>query len=265
MEFLNAMPKVSVIIPVYNTEKYLRECLDRVISQTLADIEIICVDDGSTDSSLEILKEYAQKDKRIKILQQENKGAGAARNFGLKKAKGEYVAFMDADDKYPDKQTLETVFIKVKENNVLICGGEFAVFTECQKKPFQDEIEWISKGASLDGYFFPEEKIINYKDYQFDYGYHRFIYNKNFLIENNLFFPDYKRYQDPPFLVKAMFNAENFYAISKITYAYRINHNEVKWDVIKINDMLSGILDNMIFAFDNSLEKLNEYLDDHYE
>ena len=91
-------PKVSVIIPVYNTEKYLRECLDSVVNQTLKDIEIICVDDGSTDSSPEILREYAAKDSRIKVYTQEKSNAGAARNNGLLHASGEYCIFLDADD-----------------------------------------------------------------------------------------------------------------------------------------------------------------------
>ena len=92
------MPKVSVIIPVYNVEKYLRECLDSVVNQTLKDIQIILIDDGSTDSSLGICKEYAQKDNRIKIIEQKNQGAGAARNRGMSEAKGDYLYFLDSDD-----------------------------------------------------------------------------------------------------------------------------------------------------------------------
>ena len=122
------MPKVSVIIPVYNTAKDLKECLDSVISQTLDDIEIICINDGSPDNSLEILREYAQKDTRFVIIDQKNKGAGAARNIGISQAVGEFVAFMDADDKYPDNQVLEDLYSKVIENNVLICGGEINCF-----------------------------------------------------------------------------------------------------------------------------------------
>ena len=91
-------PLVSVIIPVYNVEKYIRECLDSIVGQTLKDIEIICVNDGSTDSSLEILKEYGARDKRITILSQENRGISSARNHGAEKASGEYFYFMDGDD-----------------------------------------------------------------------------------------------------------------------------------------------------------------------
>ena len=94
------MPKVSVIIPCYNTEKYLKECLDSVINQTLKDIEIICINDGSTDNSLEILKEYAQKDERIKLIDRENKGVAKSRNEGIRKVTGQFVCFMDPDDYY---------------------------------------------------------------------------------------------------------------------------------------------------------------------
>ena len=92
------MPKVSVIIPVYNVEAYLRKCLDSVVNQTLKDIEIICVDDGSTDGSAAILEEYAAKDVRIKIIKQENAGVNVARKEGLKLATGEWITFCDADD-----------------------------------------------------------------------------------------------------------------------------------------------------------------------
>ena len=92
------LPKISVIIPVYNTAKFLRQCLDSVVTQTLHDIEIICIDDGSTDASLDILNEYAENDSRITILTQQNKGAGAARNAGMRAAHGEYIHFLDSDD-----------------------------------------------------------------------------------------------------------------------------------------------------------------------
>ena len=92
------MPKVSIIIPGYNGEKYLRQCLDSVVNQTLRDIEIICVDDGSTDGSSEILAEYAAKDSRVKVLTREHTNAGAARNAGMAVATGEYLGFVDSDD-----------------------------------------------------------------------------------------------------------------------------------------------------------------------
>ena len=102
-------PKISVIIPVYNVEKFLRECLDSVVNQTMRDIEIICVNDGSTDNSLDILKEYAAKDDRIIVINQTNGWLSAARNNGLKIARGEYIQFVDSDD-YLELNACETAY-----------------------------------------------------------------------------------------------------------------------------------------------------------
>ncbi len=117
-------PKVSVVMPVYNVEPYLRQCLDSVLNQTLKEIEIICVDDGSTDASLDILKEYAEKDKRITVITQKNLYAGVARNAGLSQAKGEYLSFLDSDDFF-ELNMLEEMYRKGKEDNsdVVICGN----------------------------------------------------------------------------------------------------------------------------------------------
>ena len=92
------MTKFSIIIPVYNVEKFLPECLDSIAAQSLADIEIICIDDGSIDSSSKILEQYAKNDKRLTILKQKNQGQGVARNNGLEIAKGDYILFVDPDD-----------------------------------------------------------------------------------------------------------------------------------------------------------------------
>lgn len=252
------MPKVSVIIPVYNVEKYLRECLDSVVNQTLKDIEIICINDGSTDNSLQILEEYTQKDNRIKIIDKKNEGVGKARNDGIKKAQGEFVCFIDPDDIYPTTDILETLYDGATQNQVLISGGEFSCFTNEKREYIQDYSE------SLAGYLFPENKIIEYKDYQFDYGYTRFIYNKKFLIDNNIFFPNYKRFQDPPFFVNAMIKAKRFYGIHKITYAYRRAHKNVNWNYIRIRDLLNGINDNFKYAKENNLLNLEQYTYRHF-
>lgn len=115
-------PVVSVIIPVYNQEKYLRECLDSVCNQSLQNIEVICVNDGSTDNSREILEIYAKQDSRIHILSQKNQGAGAARNLGMQVARGKYLSFLDSDDIF-EPLMLETMVraIEKDEADVLVC------------------------------------------------------------------------------------------------------------------------------------------------
>ena len=114
------MPKVSVIIPVYNVEKYLAQCLDSVINQTLKDIEIICINDGSTDDSLKILQDYAKKDDRIKVINQDNMGVSVARNKGIKSAKGEFICFVDADD-FLQPDTCELTLNQILKTNADIC------------------------------------------------------------------------------------------------------------------------------------------------
>jgi glycosyltransferase involved in cell wall biosynthesis len=121
------MPKISVIIPVYNVQKYLRQCLDSVLNQTFADFEIICVNDGSTDDSGKILLEYADKDNRIKIITQENKGASEARNSGLKLAQGEYIYFLDSDD-FIHPQLLEICYTLAEKEQ-----AEQVSFCLCKK------------------------------------------------------------------------------------------------------------------------------------
>lgn len=122
MERKTTEPKISIIIPVYNVEHYLRECLDSCTNQTLEDIEIICVDDASPDNSIKILEEYQAKDSRIKIFQHEkNKNLGAARNSGLQNAAGEYVWFVDSDD-YIDTKACQILYDAIKEFNVdMLC------------------------------------------------------------------------------------------------------------------------------------------------
>lgn len=111
------IPKVSVIIPVYNTEKYVRQAVESILLQTLKDIEIIIVNDGSTDGSMTILEELAAQDERIKLFSQENQGQSAARNFATEKAKGKYIYFMDSDD-YLENEALELCFEKAESNNL---------------------------------------------------------------------------------------------------------------------------------------------------
>ena len=111
------MTKISIIIPCYNVEKYLRRCLDSVLSQTFCDWEAICVDDGSPDECGKILDQYAQNDSRFKIIHQENKGASVARNNGLAEAKGDWICFVDSDD-IIHPQMLEIVYNKAISNNV---------------------------------------------------------------------------------------------------------------------------------------------------
>ena len=119
------MPLISIVMPVFNEEKYIRECLDGLVNQTLTDIEIICVDDGSTDCTLSILHEYAAMDDRIRVLQQSNSGAGIARNYGRTVASGDYIIFLDSDDIYEPDMLEKLYRIAVKDNlDIAVCRSD---------------------------------------------------------------------------------------------------------------------------------------------
>lgn len=245
------LPLVSVIIPVYNMGKYIRECLDTIISQSLKNIEIICVDDGSTDDSRDIISEYAKKDKRVILLTQKNQGAGPARNNGIRHAQGEFIAFMDPDDYYPEKTTLQKMYNAAKEHNVLICGG---CFSELHNGEIRTTFD---KNGNFWGYTFDNCAKIRYQDWQFDYGYHRFLYKRKFLKDNNLYFPPLLRFQDPPFFIKAMATAKEFYALNYPTYVYRTSYKQVVYKQRKLQDMMRGLIFDLQFSKGKKLAKLH--------
>ena len=139
--------KISVIIPVYNVEKYIHECIDSIIRQTYKNIEIICIDDGSSDKSYDILKEYASKDNRFILLQQENKGAGTARNKGLEIATGDFISFLDADDFF-EHDLLELALNKLQESE-----SDFVIYNSDQ---FNDKTKQFINSYKVKYDYFPK-------------------------------------------------------------------------------------------------------------
>lgn len=130
---MDGNPKVSVIIPVYNASEFLEECLDSILHQTLKEIEVICVDDGSSDNSLEILQKYKDQDPRIIIISQRNQGAGAARNNGMERARGEYLSFLDSDDFF-EKNMLEEAYEAAHKDNADVCVFDADLFNHSTKE-----------------------------------------------------------------------------------------------------------------------------------
>ena len=136
---------ISIIVPIYKVEKYLEKCLNSIINQTYKNIEIILIDDGSPDNCGKICDEYAKKDSRIKVFHQENKGVSAVRNFGIKKATGKYIMFIDSDD-YVDKTMAEHLYDNLKEYNadISVCGFYFVINGQKKRISKKDEIKILS-------------------------------------------------------------------------------------------------------------------------
>lgn len=218
-------PKVSIIIPVYNTDEYLRECLDSVVNQTLSEIEIICVDDGSTDSSLKILKEYAEKDKRINILQQNNSGAGRARNNGLRLATGEFLYFLDSDD-YIKEATLETLYKKAIETDSDIClcrhvelNTQTQEFLDC---PWSLREEILPKKESFSFKDMPENLLELCPPNLFIK-----LFRRSFIEEQGIFFQEIKTCNDVYFSFSSMLLAKKIATINEVFCIYRTRHNNL--------------------------------------
>ena len=149
-------PKISVVVPVYNTEAYLSACLDSLITQTLGDIEIICIDDGSTDGSCQILKKYADCDHRIRILHQQNSGAGVARNRGLDVAAGRDLIFLDSDDYFrPDMLEIMYENARQKDTDILICRS---------REYHEGSARYQNADFTIEKRFLPDKSIFNYRD-----------------------------------------------------------------------------------------------------
>ncbi len=232
------MVKVSVVIPCYNVEQYIHECMESVLSQTLYDMEVICIDDGSTDGTLSILGDYGAKTDKIRIIKQQNLGSGIARNNGIEAATGEYIAFMDADDFYPSADTLEKVYSAAKRNGAAICGGSLCTYRNGA----------YTKEGFKKGYTFLTEGWVDKKDFPTMSGYWRFIYNAAFIKGRQIFFPDYLRCQDPPFFLTAIAGAGRVYCLKDITYVYRKEHKQAPFTQKKAIDYAKGMRDSLMIS-----------------
>lgn len=242
-------PLVSVVIPVYNSCEFLRPCLDSVLKQDINNIQVICVDDGSTDDSLRILNEYADKDSRVCVVSQLNGGAGSARNLGIKYASGQYLSFIDPDDSYSSENTLSKLFDAASSNNAKIAGGSFALYYPDGKKE-----EFF--GGSRQFYTIRKEGFQSLSGLHSDYGWIRFMFHRTIFTEGKIRFPEYRWYEDPVFLVDVMEYCDEFYGITDSVYRYRAEYKELTWTAAKIRDLLKGISHNLEFAKQKRLPAL---------
>lgn len=216
---MEQMPKVSVIIPVYNAEKYLRQCLDSVVNQTLQEIEIICVDDGSTDGSLAILREYEAADSRVKVLTQENQGAGVARNNGMAAAHGEYFAFWDADDFF-ELSACEVLFSRAAQVNADVVIHNADLYNE-------DLHEYVAVNWLVNYAYLPKEEVFNRETvpdtlFQIAFGGPcNKLYRQELIHSHHLRFPAMRSLEDVPFVYTALAVADRITHADSVLAHYR--------------------------------------------
>ena len=181
-------------MPVFNDEDYLRESIESVDAQTFKDLELICVNDGSTDFSLDILNEFSLKHDFIKVYSQENNGSGSARNNGLNHATGEYIAFLDSDDLYVDKHALEIMYdVAVKNNADMVSANLVNI---------NPQREITNKNPNCENKYICFDEYCNIRpdEYGIPWSFYKNLFKRDVIEENNIRFPDLLRGQDPVFL-----------------------------------------------------------------
>ncbi len=249
-------PKISIIIPVYNVEKYLAECLDSCINQTLEDIEIICVDDCSTDNSYKILEEYSKKDPQIKIFRQkENKKQGAARNKGLEIATGEYIWFVDSDD-YIDVHACQILYDAIKEFDVdMLCFSALQCF-EKNEKPNYIYNKYHHQGVQINKVYHPRTKWkeINFSSLN--------IASVMYLIKKSVIqkfrFREHVYYEDMDFNPILISCVDSFCYIPYTAYFRRINPTsttQVTLTQKTLEDYIASTINLSEFVMHNNIPK----------
>lgn len=247
------MYSISVIIPIYNEGSYIKKCLDSICNQTLSNLEIICVDDGSTDNTPMILNEFQSKDNRIKVISTTNSGQGFARNRALDIAKGEYIAFIDADD-WIELNSFELLYSKAKSDDLDILFFQMINYIENSNNYVETDLYnykcFENNGISENIIFNSEDT----KDFLFEIpvGPVSKLYKKDFLYSNNLKFPEGMFFEDNSFFYNAYFKCNRAGFLKKHLYFRRRHDNsvtqildETKFDIIKAgNDILQVFLDN---------------------
>lgn len=243
------MVKISIIIPLYNADQYLRKCLETVCSQTLQDIEIICVNDCSTDDSFSIAQEYAKNDKRIKLIDlKENKGAAAARNIGIENAGGQYLGFVDSDD-FIDQNFYEKLYERAVKTDADAVKGNIKIY--CPKTKSSTKEAWIDLNKSV-----KQHKA------NFYFSFTSAIYKTSFIKENKInFLEGLVHFEDPYFTIKAALFYQKLEVIDDVFYYYVNNPNSVSRKKITINH-----IESLIAGVVKVLNILDEYCLDktHY-
>lgn len=214
------MTKLSIIVPVYNVEKYLPKCLESLIKQTLKDIEIICVNDGSMDNSLAILKEFASKDSRIRIINNQHQGVAKTRNTGIEQSTGEYIGFVDSDD-YIDIDFFEKLYNSATKSN-----SDIAIASILKHKNFFNiyNAKYTKEETAIT--IQDKIKLCEDKKHFFFYAWNK-IYHSGFIKENNIKFSEGQIYEDVMFAIKALYYSNKIISVYGTKYHYIEHENSL--------------------------------------
>lgn len=263
------MVKVSVVMPVYNVKKYLGECLDSLMEQSFADCEFICIDDGSVDDSHTIVEKYRDKDRRFKLIRQENKGPAETRNVGIRNARGKYIAFLDADDFFTNNGVLDKLYRKAEEDNLEIVSFETELFYEGSIKEKDNKDFYYYKNYTYDGIregrnFFVE--MMENHEYC-DSACLLFI-KREWLLEQGIMFYPGILYEDALFCIRCFLRSERMAHLSERLYTYRIREKSimttaVRWVNVRSRIILYREILYLMIAMEKHGERLRKAMADY--
>ena len=234
--------KISVIVPVYNTSKYLEKCMESILNQSLKEIEVICINDGSTDNSLKILEKISKQDRRVKVINQINKGLTATRNIGLRLAKGKYIINIDSDD-WIEKYYFENIYKKAQENNLdMVISDIIFDFKDkiILKKDLEISDDRIITGKEYMKVFFENGGL----GYSWNKLIKREIYSKNNIYFNEAIFA----IEDVEFITRLSYFLKKIGKVNKAFYHYRQGENNGSKKIVLKN------IDDKIIAYNSMLE-----------
>lgn len=254
-------PLISIIIPVYNTEKYLEKCLDSVLNQTYKNLEIICINDGSTDSSPDILQKYSEKDDRVKIINKKNSGVSHSRNVGIEQANGEWITFIDSDD-YIENSLYEkfvTTLNNTKPFDIYVFNG---VIVNENENPYNEKLQ---KFFYMSNWNYHENNLYVFKDCRNPFYGNLSVWNKifkrQFLEEHNIRFKENTIFEDQLFVIDTTIKADMFYLNKEILYFY-VQHpsstmHTLKENVFQIFEIMNDI---KTLLFEHNLYEYEKYV-----
>lgn len=242
------MKDISIIVPIYNAEKYITKCVDSILNQTKKELEIILINDGSTDKTEEIIKNY--QDKRIKYFKNKNQGIGKTRNFGIEKAKGKYIMFLDSDD-YLEKNACELLYNKAESNNLDLVMCDF------YKIYANGNIEEVRQPSFKNSSLKDSPKILS--EHLSPWAK---IYKRDLIIKNNIRFVENLKYEDAPFVAIALDKAKKIGKVDECLNYYVIHGNSETtvrdkrvFDILKIIDLIRKYFKNKTYIKEE-LDKL---------
>lgn len=230
---------VSIIMPVMHNDQYLKLALESVKKQLYTNYELLII--GCSDVIESIRISNPINDKSVYISSQEITDSGGRRNIGIQKAKGKYILFLDSDDEFYSRESIELLCNAIKDSDYYVVGGSCIIKDERRKRYYYRK--------DLINYSFPEK--VSFREFQKEVGFYRFIYLSEF-IKSGIRFRTLSRFQDSVFLVETLTRLENFYLIPSIIYVYRKGHKDVKWTEELYRDHMKGVICLTDIALKNS-------------